>query len=176
MSRLAKKPIVITTGAEVSVSGQTVSVKGAKGTLTRDLPIGLTASIENGHVSLTVGKELSNFALLGTYVSHIKNMIKGAATGYEKKLVLEGIGFKSEVKGQNLALALGFSHPVSVPIPKGVVVVAEKNLVTISGIDKEAIGQFAASVRSLKKPEPYKGKGFRYEDEVIKRKEGKKTA
>jgi large subunit ribosomal protein L6 len=176
MSRLAKKPIVITQGAEVNFAGQTMTVKGPKGTMTRELPIGITGSVENGTVSLTPGRELNNQALLGTFVSHLKNMLHGVTTGYDRKLILEGIGFKSEVKGQNLALSLGFSHPVSMPIPKGLTVTAEKNLITVSGMDKELVGQFAASVRAMKKPEPYKGKGFRYDDEVIKRKEGKKTA
>lgn len=176
MSRLAKKPLTIPNGVEVTAQGRVLTVKGSKGTMTRELPVGITASVEGGAISLTPGKELSNHALLGTYVSHLKNMMHGVSTGYEKKLILEGIGFKSEVKGQNLVLSLGFSHPVSVPIPKGITVTAEKNLITFAGIDKELVGQFSASIRSLKKPEPYKGKGFRYEDEVIKRKEGKKTA
>ncbi len=103
-------------------------------------------------------------------------MITGVQTPFVKKLILEGVGFKSEVKGKNLDLALGFSHPVSVPITEGLTVTAEKNNITITGIDKEAVGQFTAHVRSLKKPEPYKGKGFRYEGEVIRRKQGKKTA
>ena len=115
-------------------------------------------------------------SLLGTYASHIKNMIVGVTTGYEKKLILEGVGFKSAVSGKSLDLALGFSHPVKVEIPEGLAVTADKNLITISGIDKEKVGQFSAYVRSLKKPEPYKGKGFRYDNEVIRRKQGKKSA
>jgi large subunit ribosomal protein L6 len=103
-------------------------------------------------------------------------MIEGVTNGFVKKLILEGVGFKSDVKGANLELALGFSHPVSVPIPEGLEVKAEKNNITITGINKESVGQFAAKVRAMKKPEPYKGKGFRYEGEVIRRKQGKKTA
>jgi large subunit ribosomal protein L6 len=103
-------------------------------------------------------------------------MIAGVNTPFVKKLILEGIGYKSEVKGTNLVLALGFSHPVNVAIPEGLKVTAEKNLITITGINKELVGEFTASVRALKKPEPYKGKGMRYEGEVIKRKQGKKTA
>jgi large subunit ribosomal protein L6 len=103
-------------------------------------------------------------------------MLSGVKTAFVKKLILEGIGYKSEVKGTNLVLALGFSHPVTVVIPAGLKVTAEKNLITVSGSDKEAVGQFAASLRALKKPEPYKGKGMRYDGEVIKRKQGKKTA
>jgi len=103
-------------------------------------------------------------------------MIAGVNTPFVKKLILEGVGFKSEVKGKNLELALGFSHPVIVPVPEGLTVTAEKNLITVSGIDKELVGMFSASVRALKKPEPYKGKGFHYSDEVIRRKQGKKAA
>jgi large subunit ribosomal protein L6 len=103
-------------------------------------------------------------------------MIAGVTTGYEKKLILEGVGFKSAVSGNMLDLALGFSHPVKLEIPAGLTITAEKNVITISGIDKEQVGQFSAYVRSLKKPEPYKGKGFRYDDEVIRRKQGKKSA
>ena len=103
-------------------------------------------------------------------------MLHGVVTPYTKKLILEGVGFKSEVKGKELHLALGFSHPVIVAIPEGLTVTAEKNLITITGIDKEMVGEFAASTRALKKPEPYKGKGFRYGDEVIRRKQGKKVA
>jgi large subunit ribosomal protein L6 len=103
-------------------------------------------------------------------------MVKGVTTPFEKKLILEGIGFKSEVKGDNLVLALGFSHPVDVLIPKTLTVKAEKNIISISGADKEEVGQFAANLRSLKKPEPYKGKGMRYDTEKIKRKQGKKSA
>ena len=103
-------------------------------------------------------------------------MIEGVNTGYSKKLILEGVGFKSEVAGTVLKLALGFSHPVNVNIPAGITVTAEKNNITISGIDKELVGQFSASVRALKKPEPYKGKGFHYSDEVVRTKQGKKAA
>jgi large subunit ribosomal protein L6 len=117
-----------------------------------------------------------NRSLWGTYASHVRNMVKGVTEGYTRKLILEGVGFKSEVKGQNLDLALGFSHPVIVEIPNDLTVTAEKNNITITGIDKEKVGQFAAKVRALKKPEPYKGKGFRYDDEVIRRKQGKKAS
>ena len=103
-------------------------------------------------------------------------MLEGVNKPYVKKLILEGVGFKSEVKGSDLHLALGFSHPVVVKIPEGLTVTAEKNNLTFTGINKELVGQFAASVRALKKPEPYKGKGFRYDTEVIRRKAGKKTA
>jgi large subunit ribosomal protein L6 len=115
-------------------------------------------------------------SLWGTYASHTKNMIAGVNTPYVKKLILEGVGYKGEVQGTTLNLALGFSHPVKIEIPKEVSVTVEKGIFTFTSIDKESVGSFSAKVRSLKKPEPYKGKGFRYDDEIIKRKQGKKAA
>jgi len=113
--------------------------------------------------------------MLGTYAAHLKNMIRGVVAPFEKKLIIEGIGFKAEVKGGELVLALGFTHPVKIKIPDGLKVSSEKGAISVSGSDKEAVGQFAAAVRALKKPEPYKGKGIRYDGEVIRRKQGKKT-
>lgn len=177
MSRIAKQPIEIPQGTEATFSEGVLTVKGPKGTLTRDIRDEVTVSIENNTVILApADEEIFSHALWGTYASHVKNMIKGVNTPYEKKLILEGVGFKSEVKGKDLVLALGFSHPVVVPIPEGLTVTAEKNNISISGIDKEQVGQFSSMVRALKKPEPYKGKGFRYHDEVIRRKQGKKAA
>jgi large subunit ribosomal protein L6 len=178
MSRIAKLPIPIPAGTEVTYTGGIMTVKGPKGTLTRELKGDVLVTLANGEVVLAPASETDIFAraLWGTYASHVKNMIAGVNTPFVKKLILEGVGFKSEVKGQDLHLALGFSHPVIVPIAEGLTVTAEKNIITISGIDKETVGQFAAKVRALKKPEPYKGKGFRYEGEVIRRKQGKKAA
>jgi len=178
MSRIAKLPIPIPAGTEIKFEGGTLTVKGPNGTLVRELKKDVNVVLEEGSITVSAANESDIFsrALWGTYASHIKNMIAGVNTPFVKKLILEGVGFKSEVKGTDLALALGFSHPVNVPIPEGITVTAEKNNITISGIDKEAVGQFAAKVRALKKPEPYKGKGFRYDDEVIRRKQGKKAA
>lgn len=177
MSRVGKQEIVIPGGTEVKLDNGTLTVKGPKGTLTRTFRDEVAITIDGGKV--TFKPAISGgfaYALWGTYASHVSNMITGVNTPYVKKLILEGVGFKSEVKGTNLDLALGFSHPVSVPVPEGLTVTAEKNNITITGIDKEKVGQFASMVRALKKPEPYKGKGFRYEGEVIRRKQGKKTA
>lgn len=177
MSKIGKQLIAITEKTEVMKDGPLVTVKGPKGTLAREFGPEITIKIDGGIVTLApVKDDIFSRALWGTYASHIKNMIKGVNDGYEKKLVLEGVGYKSEVAGKNLVLALGFSHPVKVEIPEGLKVTAEKNVVTISGIDKELVGQFSAKVRALKKPEPYKGKGFHYEGEVVRRKQGKKTA
>jgi len=178
MSRIGKQTVIIPAGTEAKLSGTTFSVKGPKGALTRDFPGAVTLHITGNEITFTpnkIGDRTVN-ALWGTYASHVKNMVIGVNEGYTKKLILEGVGFKSEVAGTTLNLALGFSHPVKIKIPVGIIVVAEKNNITITGIDKELVGQFTAGVRAMKKPEPYKGKGFRYSDEVIRRKQGKKAA
>ena len=177
MSRVGKQQLTIPAGVEVSYPDATMTVKGPKGTLTREFKDNVIITIDNGLITFAPAKDDPfTRALWGTYASHVKNMIIGVTEGFEKKLILEGVGFKSEVRGEELVLALGFSHPVNVPIPKDLTVTAEKNVVTVTGIDKETVGAFTASVRALKKPEPYKGKGFRYDGEVIRRKAGKKTA
>lgn len=177
MSRIAKQPIEIPNGTDVSIVDGLITIKGPKGTLSRAFRNEITIEkVDNTLVVKNTSSDPMAVALLGTYASHLKNMLAGVVTPYEKKLILEGVGYKSEVKGTDLALALGFSHPVKVAIPEGLTMTAEKNNLTITGIDKELVGSFAAKIRSLKKPEPYKGKGFRYADEVIKRKQGKKSA
>lgn len=177
MSRIGKQQLEIPAGTTVTLDKNMCTVKGPKGTLSRVLLPHVEITIENNIVSFKP-KTQDKFAtaLWGTYASHVKNMIAGVNTPFVKKLILEGVGFKSEVKGSNLELALGFSHPVIVPIPEGLTVTAEKNNITVSGIDKEQVGLFTANVRTLKKPEPYKGKGFRYDNEIIRRKQGKKSA
>lgn len=177
MSRIAKKPIPLPPKTEATYSGGVMTVKGPLGTLSKNFRPHVEVEVGKEAITLTPAFEsLETRALWGTYASHLKNMIAGVNKPYEKKLVVEGIGFKADVRGNTLALALGFSHPVNVPIPTGLTVKSEKNVVTISGIDKEQVGQFAAQVRALKKPEPYLGKGIRYSDEVIRRKQGKKAA
>ena len=178
MSRIAKQPINIPEKTEVTFVDGVFTVTGPKGTLSRALKNDVIVKLDGGVIMLMPKDDTDIFsrALWGTYASHIKNMIAGVNTPFVKKLILEGVGFKSEVKGKDLVLALGFSHGVTVAIPEDLTVTAEKNVITISGIDKESVGQFAAKVRAMKKPEPYKGKGFRYDDEVIRRKQGKKAA
>lgn len=177
MSRLAKKPIVIPAKTEVSCTDGIVTIKGPLGVLARTFRPNVNIAVGNGEIQLTpVSDSLETRALIGTYAAHIKNMLAGVNKPYEKKLVVEGIGYKADVKGTTLAMALGFSHPVNVPIPADLKVTTEKNTVIISGIDTDKVGQFAAQVRALKKPEPYLGKGIRYSDEVIRRKQGKKAA
>jgi large subunit ribosomal protein L6 len=178
MSRIGKQVVIVPTGTEVKLSGITLSVKGPKGSLTRQFPGEVTIHVTGNEITFTPNKTGNRDidALWGTYASHVKNMVIGVNEGYSKKLILEGVGFKSEVAGNSLNLSLGFSHPVKVEIPTGLTVTAEKNNITVTGIDKELVGQFTAGVRAMKKPEPYKGKGFRYSDETIRRKQGKKAA
>lgn len=177
MSRIGKQEIQIPKGVEVTKEGLNLKVVGPKGTLTKIFRDDIIITIKDGLITLNIKRnDKFSKSLWGTYASHIKNMIKGVETPYQKKLILEGVGFKSEVKGKDFVFSLGFSHPVVFPIPEGITATAEKNNITITGIDKELVGSFTAAVRSLKKPEPYKGKGMRYEDEVIRRKQGKKTA
>lgn len=178
MSRIGKQTVIVPSGTEVKLSGVTFSVKGPKGTLSRDFPGNIAININGNEITFTPGKtgDRTLNALWGTYASHVKNMVTGVNEGYTKKLILEGVGFKSDVAGTTLNLSLGFSHPVKVAIPEGLTVTADKNIITVTGIDKELVGQFTSSIRAMKKPEPYKGKGFRYSDEVIRRKQGKKAA
>ena len=177
MSRLAKRPIPVPQKTEVFATGGEVTVKGPKGTLTRPTHRLIAVEVGAEGVQVTPRTEtLEARAALGTTAAHIRNMITGVTGGFTKKLLVEGVGYKWDVQGKTLNLSLGFSHPVKVAIPEGLTVVADKGALTISGPDVEAVGQFAANVRALKKPEPYKGKGIRYEGEVIRRKQGKKAA
>ena len=177
MSRVGKQIIQIPAKTEVSLVDGLLTVKGPKATLQRNFKTVVAIKIDGSEITLAPMKsDIATNALWGTYASHIINMIKGVTEGFTVKLILEGIGYKAEVVGANLKMALGFSHPVEVTIPAGVTVVVEKGTLTLTGSDKEAVNQFAAQIRALKKPEPYKGKGFRYEGEVIKRKQGKKAA
>lgn len=176
MSRIGKQEIKIPASVKVNQNGNTLTVIGPKGTLSREFRDDIAINISNDVIILnTKRNDKFSKSLWGTYASHIKNMIQGVETPYQKKLILEGVGFKSDVKDNQIHFALGFSHPVVVKIPEGLTVTAEKNNITVTGIDKELVGSFTASIRALKKPEPYKGKGMRYEDEVIRRKQGKKT-
>lgn len=181
MSRIGKQEIQIPIGVKVTLStsslGATITVVGPKGTLVRSFRDDVIITVTDKLVTLAIKRnDKFSKSLWGTYASHIKNMIKGVETPYQKKLILEGVGFKSEVKGKEIHFALGFSHPVIVKIPDIITATADKNIITITGIDKESVGSFTAGLRALKKPEPYKGKGMRYENEVIRRKQGKKTA
>ncbi|MDO8561913.1 MAG: 50S ribosomal protein L6 [bacterium] len=176
MSRTGKKPITVPAGTEISVSGGEIVVKGKGGTLRRAMHGEVSVAVDGKTVSVTpVSESRLARALWGTYAAHVRNMIAGVNQPFTKKLQIEGIGFRAELSGKTLSLQIGFSHPVKVAIPEGLTVAVEKNIITISGSDRERVGQFAASVRALKKPEPYKGKGIRYEGEVVRKKQGKKV-
>jgi len=177
MSRLGKKPISVPEKTEVSFTDGIFVVKGPGGELRKKFKNDIGVTIDGKEIVLTLNKETGlSKALWGTYASHITNMIAGVNTPYEKKLIVEGVGFKSDVSNNKIVMSLGFSHPVIIDVPEGITASAEKNVIKISGIDKEEVGRFAAQIRAKKKPEPYKGKGIRYDGEVIRRKQGKKTA
>ena len=176
MSRFTKKPIVIIPKVEVSADVQTLTVKGPLGTLTRTIHPTVAFEVTPEGVVITAknNSKLSK-ALTGTFASHLKNMMSGVTEVFKKVLILEGVGYRVELKGKELVFAVGFSHPVTLQIPDGVTATVEKNTIRLESIDKELVGQFAAVVRSVKKPEPYLGKGIHYENEVIRRKQGKKS-
>ncbi|MCK4946667.1 MAG: 50S ribosomal protein L6 [Alphaproteobacteria bacterium] len=176
MSRIAKHPIPIPAGVDVKVNDGKVVVKGKMGELTLVLVKDISAKVNDGTVIL---KPLSNasFAMnmWGTTASNVKNMIKGVTEGYSKKLLIEGVGFRAALKGKDLVLQIGFSHEVNYKTPQGInIKVPKQTEIEISGIDKQKVGQVTAEIYSLKPPEPYKGKGIRYEGQRVRRKEGKK--
>ncbi len=174
MSRVGKSLITIPSGVEVKIESGLITVKGPKGTLTTKLHPAITISQADGILVTTVSPEATKAAALwGLFRSLVNNMIQGVTQGFQKQLEINGIGFKAEVKGREVVLALGFSHPVMYPLPAGIEAKVEKNLITISGFDKQLVGEVAAQIRRLKKPEPYKGKGIKYVDEVIHKKAGK---
>ncbi|OGG74081.1 50S ribosomal protein L6 [Candidatus Kaiserbacteria bacterium RIFCSPLOWO2_01_FULL_54_20] len=177
MSRIGKRAIPIPAGTEVSVADSRVTVKAKGGTLKRSIHPEIVISVSNGEVAVSPARETRLArALWGTYAAHVRNMIEGVNKPFVKKLLVEGIGYKAELAGKQLKLAVGFSHPILIAIPDGLTVAVDKNIITVSGADREQVGQFSASVRAVKKPEPYKGKGIRYENEVVRRKQGKKAA
>ena len=179
MSRVGKKLIEIPEGVTVSFNPEerVLSVVGPHGNLARKLRTEVDVSIADGTVSFNINNDdIFSRALWGTYASHAVNMIEGVSNLFEKKLIVEGVGYTVEVSGGELTLKVGYSHPVKFTIPEGLDVSTEKNVITVKGIDKEAVGGFCAKVRSSKKPEPYKGKGIRYDNEVVRRKQGKRAA
>lgn len=181
MSRLGKKPILIPEGIEVKLEDGILTVKGPLGKIQKQFKDDIIISISKEAVKLEPkklekrrgAKKLS--ALWGTYASAIRNMIKGVSEVFQKKLVIEGVGYRAQKEGLNLVLNVGFTHQVKIPVPEGIDVKIEKNIIAFSGVDKELVGTFASRVRDAKKPEPYKGKGIRYEDEIVRHKAGKKA-
>jgi large subunit ribosomal protein L6 len=176
MSRVGKKPIVIPAGVTAKVEGQSVAVKGAKGELKFTVPQEVAVKMENGAVTVApLGQDKRSRALWGTARARVQNLVTGVTQGFEKKLEINGVGYKAAVAGKNLQLSLGYSHDVIYPIPAGVAIATPKPTeITIAGIDKQQVGQVAAEIREFRGPEPYKGKGVKYAGEFIFRKEGKK--
>ncbi len=176
MSKLGKKPITIPAAAKVVLEGDVLKVTGPKGELTRLVPRAISVALTDDTIVLKpVSSTVETKAIWGTMAAHINNMIIGATEGFVKVLEIEGVGYRAEVKGSDLVLSVGFSHPVALTIPSGLEAKVEKNVITVSGFDKDMVGQFAANIRQVKKPEPYKGKGIRYRGEYIIRKQGKKA-
>ena len=174
MSRIGRKPITVPAGVNVELNGRHVKVTGSKGTLEMDLMAGI--NLDRDGDNLTLAKAVENAdtqASYGLMRTLIDNMVVGVSKGFERKLEINGVGFRAAVAGNTINLSLGFSHPVAFVLPQGVEAKVEKNVITLSGFDKQVVGQAAANLRALKKPEPYKGKGIKYVEERIKRKAGK---
>lgn len=174
MSRIAKAPIEVAKGVEVKIDGQRVSVKGGKGAMDLDLHSTVSASLDDGVLSVTPASD-SAWAMAGTMRALLGNMVRGVSEGFEKKLELVGVGYRAQGKGKVLNLSLGFSHPIEYPVPEGITIsTPSQTEVVVAGSDKQRVGQVAAEIRAFRPPEPYKGKGVRYAGERIIRKEAKK--
>ena len=176
MSRIGRMPVAIPAGVTVTIAeNNLVTVKGPKGTLERELPVEMNIKEEDGHIVVTRPNDLKKMkSLHGLTRTLINNMIHGVTEGYEKVLEVNGVGYRAAKQGKKLVLSLGYSHPVEMEDPEGIETVLEgQNKITVKGIDKEKVGQYAAEIRDKRRPEPYKGKGIKYETEVIRRKVGK---
>jgi len=174
MSKIGKLPVNVSEGVTVEISGQDLKVSGVKGSLERKIPKGIKISQEGGTLNLVASpKNKSEASVYGTTRALVNNMVKGVKDGWVKELELVGIGYRAEVVGRDLVLTVGYSHPVKIVAPEGISFKVEKTFITIDGSDRELVGQIAANVRAVRPPEPYKGKGIKYKDEVIKRKAGK---
>ena len=176
MSRIGRMPIAIPAGVTVEIAeNNKVTVKGPKGTLERVLPTEMTIKEEDGHIVVTRPSDLKKMkSLHGLTRTLVNNMIVGVTAGYEKKLEINGVGYRAQKQGNKLVLSLGYSHPVEMEDPEGIEATMEgQNIIFVRGIDKEKVGQYAAEIRDKRRPEPYKGKGIKYADEVIRRKVGK---
>jgi large subunit ribosomal protein L6 len=176
MSRIGKKPVALPKGVTASVEGQTVKVKGPKGELSVKLVPEVTASVGDTGITVAPRKEMERAAQMwGLSRTLVNNLVTGVTSGFSQKLEIQGVGYRAAVQGKTLNLQLGYSHDVPYAIPEGITITAEKpTLITVSGIDKQLVGQVAAEIRGWRPPEPYKGKGVRYEGEFVRRKEGKK--
>ena len=176
MSRVAKAPVVVPAGVTITLSGQDIKVKGPVGELSRTIHSFVAVSHEENEIKTTIAcDDRTAWAQAGTARALINNMVEGVSQGFEKKLVLQGVGYRAKAAGKSLDLSLGFSHPISHAIPEGITVeTPSQTEITLKGCDKHLVGQTAANIRAYRKPEPYKGKGVRYADEYVRRKEAKK--
>ena len=177
MSRVAKALVVVPAGVTITLSGQDITVKGPMGELSRTIHSFVTISVEGNEIKTTIANdEKSAWAQAGTARSLINNMVEGVSKGFEKKLILQGVGYRAKAQGKVLNLTLGFSHPINHDIPAGITVeTPSQTEIILKGSDKQLVGQTAANIRAYRKPEPYKGKGVRYADEHVRRKEAKKN-
>ncbi len=176
MSRIANSPVVLPSGVELKVDGEQISAKGGKGSLSIASHAGVEVKVEDGSATFAAkdSSKLSK-AMAGTMRSLVNNMVTGVSEGFEKKLVLNGVGYRAKAAGKTLNLTLGFSHPVDYELPEGVTAeTPSQTEIVVKGIDKQQVGQVAADIRAFRPPEPYKGKGVRYADEYVRRKEAKK--
>ena len=177
MSRIGKQPIEIPDGVQVTVKNGLVKVRGPKGELEQELTREITVEEKDKTLIVSVGRKSKNSpALWGLTRALIQNMIVGVTDGYEKRLEIQGVGYRAELTGKDLLLNLGFSHTITITPPEGITFLVEKNIITITGINKQAVGQISAVIRKKRPPEPYKGKGIRYVGEHVRRKTGKKAA
>ena len=175
MSRVAKAPVAVPSGIDLKIDGSQVVVKGPKGTLTLQLHPNVSLVEDGGEITVKPAND-SDMAMAGTFRSLLNNLVVGVSQGFEKKLTLVGVGYRAQVQGNNLTLALGFSHPVEYVAPEGITLeTPSQTEVVVKGCDKQRVGQVAAEIRAFRPPEPYKGKGVRYADEVVARKEAKKA-
>ena len=177
MSRIGKKPVPIPSGVKVQVEGSLVRAEGPKGKLSQPIPPGLQAAVDGGKVTIArQGDDRRIRALHGLARALVANMVNGVKDGFEKKLDIVGIGYRAQTQGRNIQISLGYSHPVIFPLPEGITVEIDKQTaITLRGADKSLLGETAARLRALRRPDPYKGKGIKYADEVIRRKVGKKA-
>jgi large subunit ribosomal protein L6 len=176
MSRVANNPITLPAGVEINIAGDTINVKGAKGAMAHKIASAVKVTQEDSQLKFAgLDDKPGTTALAGTTRAVVNNMVTGVSQGFEKKLQLVGVGYRAQAQGKNLNLTLGFSHPVEFPVPEGITIeTPSQTEVVVKGVDKQQVGQVAANIRALRPPEPYKGKGVRYADEQIVRKEAKK--
>lgn len=177
MSRIGKKPIEIIEGVEVKIDGQKVTVKGPRGELSQEVRPEIKVALEDKKIVVKPAKETKETkAFWGLTRALLSNMVKGVSEGYDKKLEIQGVGYRAAIQGEDIVLNIGFSHTVEIKAPEGIKLSVEKNIITVSGIDKGLVGEVAATIRRVRPPEPFKGKGIRYVGEQVRRKLGKKAA